>query len=361
MKCWEQPRQCARELHPCNTLHTGLGSVEGARLEAPVPLLGARVPSRQLPAALAAQRLCRFRLNTPHKQLAARVLQQAVHHPVRALDSVRPLACSLQLQLLRPMPPLCTSRLHISSQHESFSRPRTTPCTGIQQVISDIVMGCNRWGIAAYRSGKCWLDGARQLAPCRLQQSATRRMRVYTSVWQQVTSRTRAGSRAAAPIWRTPAAERLTLGHARHCKGCNHSPGGHLLQQRLVAVPQQAPEAGLQLGHAARGALAQPPQQRRARQARSARLVRHRMHLGQQHLHLPGHASCAGIRKSGAPGSSLCCSGDCPRSAGLVRHRMHLGQQRVCRGTRHAPASGQVERLGAACHRMHAMRQKMHL
>lgn len=55
-----------------------------ARLKPPVPLLSARVLSRHLCAAFAMQWLCRFGLDALHKQLTARVLQQAVHHPVRA-------------------------------------------------------------------------------------------------------------------------------------------------------------------------------------------------------------------------------------------------------------------------------------
>lgn len=75
-------------------------------------------------------------------------------------------------------------------------------------------------------------------------------------------------------------------------KGEGSAPGGQLLLQRLVAVPQQAAEAGLKLGHAAGRVLAQPPQQRRPRQAPRAGLMRHPMHLRQQHLHRSWASVC---------------------------------------------------------------------
>jgi len=85
-------------------------------------------------------------------------------------------------------------------------------------------------------------------------------------------------------------------------QGPRSAPGGHRVQHRSVAVPEQAAEAGLQVGRAAGRALAQAPQQRHARQAPRARLVRDRVHLRQQHLARDAAVARAALACAAWPG-----------------------------------------------------------
>lgn len=63
------------------------------------------------------------------------------------------------------------------------------------------------------------------------------------------------------------------------------APGGDLREQDLVAVPQQAPRAGVHRRHAAVRPGVQRAQQRRARQLLARHLARQLVQRRQQHLH----------------------------------------------------------------------------